>query len=78
MNEEIRLFIANTLGAPLNEVVDSAEIGDIDGWDSIHQLMIISGLEEKYSIHFSEDDVFDMVSIGNIIDATVRLVIRNG
>ena len=78
MKEEIRKFIADTLNVSVSEIIDSAEIGEIEGWDSIHQLMIVSGLEEKYKIHFSEDDVFDMVSIGSIIEITEKSVNQNG
>lgn len=72
MNEEIRKFIADTLGVAVKAVTDDVEIGDLDNWDSIHQLMIVSGLEEKYGIHYSEDDIFDMTSVGTIIEVTLR------
>lgn len=74
MNDEIRKLIANTLDVDLGEITDNVEIGDLDSWDSIHQLMIVSGLEEKYGIHFSEDDIFDMTSVGTIIEVTKRKV----
>lgn len=74
MNDEIRKLIANTLDVDLDEITDNVEIGDLDSWDSIHQLMIVSGLEEKYGIHFSEDDIFDMTSVGTIIEVTKRKV----
>lgn len=72
MNEEIRKFIAETLGVSVKDVTDEVEIGDLNNWDSIHQLMIVSGLEEKYGIHYSEDDIFDMTSVGTIIEVTLR------
>ena len=72
MNEEIRKFIADTLGVTIKEVTDEVEIGDLDSWDSIHQLMIISGLEDKYGIRYVEDDIFDMTSVGAIIEITMR------
>lgn len=74
MNEKIRKFIADTLGVAVKDVTDEVEIGDLDTWDSIHQLMIVSGLEEKYGIHYSEDDIFDMTSVGTIIEVTTRKV----
>lgn len=72
MNEEIRKFVADTLGVAIKDVTDEVEIGDLDNWDSIHQLMIVSGLEEKYGIHYDEDDIFDMTSVGTIIEVTMR------
>jgi acyl carrier protein len=74
MNDEIRKLIADTLDVDLNEVTDNVEIGDLDTWDSIHQLMIVSGLEEKYGIHYNEDDIFEMTSVGTIIEVTKRKV----
>ena len=72
MKEEIRKLIAYTLGVAVKDVTDEVEIGDLDSWDSIHQLMIVSGLEEKYGIHYSEDDIFDMTSVRTIIEVTMR------
>lgn len=74
MNEEVRSLIANTLGVSVSEVKDEVEIGDIDSWDSIHQLMIVSRLEERYGIHYNEDDLFEMTSVGTIIEVTQRLI----
>lgn len=74
MNEEIRKFIADTLNVSIKDVLDDVEIGELDNWDSIHQLMIVSGLEDKYGIHYSEDDIFDMNSVGSIIEITNRKV----
>lgn len=74
MNDEIKKLIADTLDVDLNEVTDNVEIGDLDTWDSIHQLMIVSGLEEKYGIHYNEDDIFEMTSVGTIIEVTKRKV----
>lgn len=74
MNEEIRRIIADTLSVAVKDVTDEVEIGDLENWDSIHQLMIVSSLEEKYGIHYDEDDIFDMTSVGTIIEVTLRKI----
>ena len=74
MKEEIRKLIADTLGAPMQQIGDNTEIGELENWDSIHQLMIISELEEKYHLHFSEDDIFDMTSVGDIIEVMQKRI----
>lgn len=74
MNEEIRRIIADTLSVAVKDVTDEVEIGDLENWDSIHQLIIVSSLEEKYGIHYDEDDIFDMTSVGTIIEVTLRKI----
>lgn len=74
MNEEIRRIIADTLSVAVKDVTDEVEIGDLENWDSIHQLMIVSSLEEQYGIHYDEDDIFDMTSVGTIIEVTLRKI----
>lgn len=74
MNEEIRRIIADTLSVAVKDVTDEVEIGDLENWDSIHQLMIVSSLEEKYGIHYDEYDIFDMTSVGTIIEVTLRKI----
>ena len=41
-----------------------------ENWDSIHQLMIISSIEEKYGISFPEDSLFEMTSIEAMVRVT--------
>lgn len=43
-------------------------------WDSIHQLMIITSIEERYKISFSEENLFEMVTVGDIVNETEKLI----
>ncbi len=36
---------------------------DIEGWDSLRNVMILSKLEEHFDIMFPPDDIFDLTSV---------------
>ncbi|MGF7140988.1 acyl carrier protein [Roseimarinus sediminis] len=40
--------------------------GDIEGWDSLHHMMIITGVEEHFSVRFDFMEVLEMKTIGDI------------
>lgn len=61
--EEIRRIIADILKLPAEQLDVEAEMTDIEGWDSLRNVMILSRLEEHFDIMFPPDDIFDLTSI---------------
>lgn len=61
--EEIRRIIADILKLPAEQLDVEAEMTDIEGWDSLRNVMILSQLEEHFDIMFPPDDIFDLTSI---------------
>lgn len=72
--EQIREIIASVLEVDVMQVDDACEIGTIDNWDSIRQLMIISSLEMEFGIAYPEEALFEMTSVLRIIDETQKLL----
>ena len=67
-----REVIANTLEVKLEEVVDTADIVDDLGADSIQVLDLILALEEEFDISISDADVIN----NRIVEDIVQYIIN--
>ena len=45
---------------------------DIDGWDSLTNMTIISEIEKKWGVHFKLRDIVRMKNIGDMIDVIIQ------
>jgi acyl carrier protein len=48
---------------PINQLDSEADMTDIEGWDSLRNVMILSHLEEHFDIMLPPDDIFDLTSV---------------
>ena len=68
----VREVIANILEVKLEEVIDTADIVDDLGADSIQVLDLIIALEEEFSISISDADVIN----NRIVEDIVQYIIN--
>jgi acyl carrier protein len=73
LKEEIRLTIANILEISVDRLGYETEMDEIAEWDSMHNILILSELEEKYDVLFPEDDIFDLVSVNAFAEEISKL-----
>ena len=45
---------------------------DIDEWDSLTNMTIISEIEKKWGVHFKLRDIIRMKNIGDMIDIIIK------
>ena len=45
---------------------------DIDEWDSLTNMTIISEIEKKWDVHFKLRDIIRMKNIGDMIDVIIK------
>ena len=73
LKEEIKNTIAEILEMPAADLTFEMEMEDVDSWDSMRNVMILSTLEEKYNIIFPDDDIFALTSIGALAEEVAKL-----
>lgn len=49
------------------ELTDNTTADDVDGWESITHMMIISEVEKKFEIKFKLMDLMNMNNVGDLI-----------
>ena len=63
----VKEFIASVLKVDASVVTDNLEIGDIQEWDSLHHMMIITGLEKEFDIKFQREELVDLENVADIV-----------
>lgn len=49
-------------------VTDATTAADIDGWDSLMHITLISAVEDEFDISFNMKDVVKMKNVGDMVD----------
>lgn len=73
LKEEIRNIISQILELPASALAYDTEMNEIAEWDSMHNVIILSTLEERYGILFPDDDLFDLTSVNALAGEIARL-----
>lgn len=73
LKEEIRNIISQILELPASALAYDTEMNEIAEWDSMHNVIILSTLEERYGILFPDDDLFDLTSVDALANEIARL-----
>lgn len=62
--------IADILGVGKDRISGDTAIGDLEAWDSLRHIQIISAIERKFGIRFTPDVMMDMEDVDDIVSAT--------
>lgn len=74
---ETREIIASVLRMPPGQLDLEAEMTDVEGWNSLRNVMILSRLEEHFDITFPSDDIFDLISVKAFVEEIEKLLKRH-
>lgn len=73
--EEVRKLLSGIFEVVLNQPVqltDKMTPDDIDNWDSLTNMTIISEIESQWGIKFKLRDIIRMKNVGDIIDTIIK------
>ncbi|MFX1511637.1 MAG: acyl carrier protein [Promethearchaeota archaeon] len=66
LDSELKTIFENVLGLDSSVISDKLSQKECDQWDSMAHLLLITELEEFYSLHFSEDEIIAMHSYAEV------------
>ena len=72
--ENVLNLIAECLEVPASELSYDTNMDDVENWDSMRNVMILSILEDEFDILIPEDDIFDLTTIGSFVDEVDKLL----
>ena len=75
--DTIKKIIAEALDVDVEKITDDLAINGIQEWNSIGNVAIITGLEEKLGISFPIEDLFDLTSVEGIVEEIAKLEKEN-
>lgn len=67
MEEKIIKLIAEVLQVSADEITPDLEIGELDEWDSLHNVAIFAELEKRFDIKITQDMLVDLENVEDII-----------
>lgn len=71
--DEASEVIATVLGASVGSLSDNDSPVSIGAWDSLKHMQLIVALEERFNFRFSEEEqLFELLNVGKLIEATER------
>ncbi len=73
MEEKVIALIARVLNVSISEVEMDTEIGDLDEWDSLHNVEIFAELEKAFNIKITPDMVMDLEDVSDIVNLVEEL-----
>ena len=56
------------------EVTDETTAADVDGWDSLSHIVLISEVEEAFGIHFPMKYVLSMKNVGEMVSIIKSMI----
>lgn len=54
------------------EIFEHTSAKDIEDWDSLMQITLVTAIEKKYNVQFSLDDVLGLENVGGMVDLILR------
>ena len=70
--KQLSLIFEEVLKQPGLKIDYNMSADDIDCWDSLSNMTIISEIEKKWNVHFKLRDIVRMKNIGDMIDVIIR------
>lgn len=55
-------------------VTDTTTAKDVEGWDSLMHITLVSEVEDEFDIHFEMRDVTKMQNVGEMADKIIELI----
>lgn len=71
--ERIKEIIADTLGIDIERITDDLAAGDIEEWDSVGNLTIISTIEAELEVDIPIEDLYELNNIKAIVEEIIKL-----
>jgi acyl carrier protein len=65
-------WVAEVFEASPSRIVETTLRNEIPGWDSLGTLSLIAGLDERFDIHLSEQDIEGMKSVTDLLEILRR------
>ena len=68
IKKEVKIIFVSVLKNNNFEISDELTANDVDGWDSLSHMVIVTEVEKKFDIKFKLKDLNKLNNIGNLID----------
>lgn len=68
LQDKLRTVFIDSLGLDTDADVENLKYRDIDEWDSVGHMALVSAIEDEFDVQFDTDQVIDMSSFKVALD----------
>ena len=68
MKERVREVAGKVFGVDTKSLDLVSSPDSVEQWDSLNHMKLLLALEEEFNTQFTDQEIADMMSIGNIIE----------
>lgn len=72
-SDKIKEIAASVFNVEISEIDDNLAAGELEAWDSVGNLALLSSIEEELEVDIPIEDIFELTTIGAIIEEINRL-----
>ena len=72
--EEIQSIISANLNVPTASIRPDSKASDFSEWDSLHHLVLVMDIEQKFEFNFSLTEIAELDSVEKIVKAIQKRV----
>lgn len=62
MENKLREIMASVFEVSIDDINEDASPDNLENWDSLRQLNLVSALEEEFNIEFDDEEIGEMLS----------------
>lgn len=73
IKEKVFEIVADCLEKNVSDLTLDTDMDDVEEWDSMRNLMILSRLEDEFDVMIPEDDIFDLGTVGAIVEEIEKI-----
>ena len=76
ISDKIKKILCSVLGHDDFEMRDDLSAKDVDGWDSLSHMLIITEIEKKFEIRFKLKELNKLNNIGNLLSLVSSKIVQ--
>jgi acyl carrier protein len=74
MKERVYKVISQVFNVPIEKINEESSPDNIETWDSLKHMNMVLALEEEFNVQFGEEQIFEMLNVGLIIEILKEIV----
>ena len=77
MEEKVNKIIQKVFKMKDSEINDSLKPRDVENWDSLLGMQLISEIEKEFNVRFEMEEIFDIYCIGDVKKILTKKLANN-
>ncbi len=66
--EELQPIFRDILDQPNLSITRGSNAANVEGWDSLAQINLVTAIEQEFDLRFTIDELLDLNNVGEMVD----------